>query len=75
MMSGIPKRRTHSYVRHGTTSLLAALDIPKRFVIGKCHERRRATEILDFLKRDRAAPNGLDVNIVMDNYATHKTPE
>lgn len=74
MMPGIPERRTHSYVRHGTTSLFAALDIASGFVIGKCYKRHRATEFLDFLKQiDRAAPDGLDVHIVMDNYATHKT--
>ena len=74
MMPGIPERRTHSYVRHGTTSLFAALDIASGFVIGKCYKRHRATEFLDFLKQiDRAVPDGLDVHIVMDNYATHKT--
>lgn len=74
MMLGIPERRTHSYVRHGTTSLFAALDIASGFVIGKCYKRHRATEFLDFLKQiDRAVPDGLDVHIVMDNYATHKT--
>jgi len=74
MMPGIPERRTHSYVRHGTTSLFAALDIASGFVIGKCYKRHRATEFLDFLKQiDRAVPEGLDVHIVMDNYATHKT--
>lgn len=74
MMPGIPERRTHSYVRHGTTSLFAALDIASGFVIGKCYKRHRATEFLDFLKQiDRTVPDGLDVHIVMDNYATHKT--
>ena len=48
MMPGIPERRTHSYLRHGTTSLLAALDIASGFVIGKCYKRHRATEFLDF---------------------------
>jgi transposase len=74
-MPGIPERRTHSYVRHGTTSLFAALDIASGFVIGKCYKRHRATEFLDFLKQiERAVPDGLDVHIVMDNYAIHKTP-
>lgn len=74
MMPGIPERRTHSYVRHGTTSLFAALDIASGFVIGKCYKRHRAIEFLDFLKQiDRTVPDGLDVHIVMDNYATHKT--
>ena len=59
MMLGIPERRTHSYVRHGTTSLFAALDIPSGFVIGKCYKWHRATEFLDFLKQiNRAVPTG-----------------
>jgi transposase len=75
MMPGMPERRTHSYVRHGTTSLFAALDIATGFVIGKCYKRHRASEFLDFLKQiDANAPDGLDVHIVLDNYATHKTP-
>lgn len=76
MMPGMPERRTHNYVRHGTTSLFAALDIATGFVIGKCYKRHRATEFLDFLKEiDANVPNDLDVHIVMDNYATHKTPK
>ena len=51
MMPGVPERRTHSYVRHGTTSLFAALDVASGFVIGKCYKRHRATEFLDFLKQ------------------------
>jgi transposase len=74
MMPGVPERRTHSYVRHGTTSLFAALDIASGFVIGKCYKRHRATEFLDFLKQiDARVPPDLDIHIVMDNYATHKT--
>ena len=74
MMPGIPERRTHSYVRYGTTSLFAALDIASGFVIGKCYKRHRAAEFLDFFKQiDAQVPDGLDVHIIMDNYATHKT--
>src|SRR5438105_6969473 len=76
MMPGVPERRTHSYVRHGTTSLFAALDIASGFVIGKCYKRHRAAEFLNFLKEiDAQVPEGLDIHIVMDNYATHKTPK
>ena len=76
MMPGIPERRTHSYVRHGTTSLFAALDVASGFVIGKCYKRHRAAEFLNFLKQiDARVPEGLDVHIIMDNYATHKTPK
>lgn len=75
MMPGMPERRTNTYVRHGTTSLFAALDIATGAVIGKCYKRHRATEFLDFLKQiDGNVPGGLDVHIIMDNYATHKTP-
>jgi transposase len=74
MMPAIPERRTHSYVRHGTTSLFAALDTASGFVIGKGYKRHRAAEFLDFLKPiDVGVPEGLDVHIIMDNYATHKT--
>ncbi|WP_439126644.1 IS630 family transposase [Roseovarius nitratireducens] len=73
---GVAERRTHTYVRHGTTSLFAALDIATGAVIGKCYKRHRATEFLDFLKKiDAAVPEGPDVHLVMDNYATHKTPK
>ena len=72
MLPGIPERRTHDYKRHGTTSLFAALDVATGFA-GKCYRRHRA-EFLDFLKEiDRCVPEGLDIHVVMDNYATHKT--
>lgn len=75
MAPGVPERRTHTYIRNGTTSLFAALDIATGTVIGKCYRRHRATEFLDFLKQiDAAMPDGPEVHLVMDNYATHKTP-
>ncbi len=75
MMPGMPERRTHNYGRHGTTSLFAALDVASGFVIGKCYKRHRASEFLDFLKEiDARVPDDLDIHVVMDNYATHKTP-
>jgi putative transposase len=74
MMPGMAERRTHTYVRHGTTSLFAALDVATGFVIGKCYKRHRAQEFLDFLKQiDSRMPEQLDVHLIMDNYATHKT--
>jgi hypothetical protein len=67
MMPGVPERRTHSYVRHGTTSLFAALDVASGFVIGKCYSRHLAAEFLDFLKQvDAQVPRNLDVHIIMD---------
>ena len=72
MAPGVAERRTYTYVRHETTSLFAALDVATGAVVGKCYQRHRATELLDFLKRlDAAMPEGPDVHLVMDNYATH----
>lgn len=75
MRPGQPARRSHDYKRHGTTSLFAALDIATGAVIGKCYGRHRAREFRKFLDEIEAAvPADLDVHLVMDNYATHKTP-
>lgn len=72
---GQVERYTPDYERHGTTSLFAALEIATGRVIGKCYRRHRAKEFLDFLKRiDGEVPPGQDVHVVLDNYATHKTP-
>ena len=72
---GIPERRTHDYMRHGTTTLFAALDIATGEVIGELHRRHRSSEFLQFLRTVEAnVPTGLDVHLVMDNYGTHKTP-
>jgi transposase len=75
MRPGQVARRTHDYTRHGTTSLFAALDVATGRVIGKCYRRHRATEFRRFLDEIEAnVPRDLDVHLVMDNYATHKTP-
>ena len=72
---GIPERRTHDYMRHGTTTLFAALDIATGEVIGQLHRRHRSSEFLSFLRRiEGNVPADLDVHLVMDNYGTHKTP-
>jgi len=72
---GQVERRTPDYVRHGTTSLFAALDIKTGTVIGRCHRRHRAVEFRKFLDTiDAAVPPELDIHLVLDNYATHKTP-
>ena len=69
------ERRAHDYTRHGTTSLFAALDVATGAVIGRCYPRHRATEFRRFLDEiEKAVPSDLDVHLVMDNYATHKTP-
>ena len=75
MRPGQPARRSHDYTRHGTTSLFAALDVATGRVIGKCYGRHRATEFRKFLDEiEDAVPANLDVHLVWDNYATHKTP-
>jgi len=62
-------------MRHGTTTLFAALDIATGEVIGRLHRRHRSQEFLKFLKTiDERVPDDLDVHLVMDNYGTHKTP-
>jgi transposase len=75
MRPGQPARRSHDYKRHGVTSLFAALDIATGHVIGKCFPRHRAAEFRRFLDEIEAnVPGDLDVHLIMDNYATHKTP-
>lgn len=71
---GIPQRRTHDYMRHGTTTLFAALDMASGKVIGELHRRHRAKEFLQFLRTiDTRIPETLQVHLIMDNYGTHKT--
>ena len=64
---------THDYVRHGTATLFAALDIASGTVLTECKARHRHQEFLEFLKRiDHAVPKELDVHLIVDNYAAHK---
>jgi transposase/transcriptional regulator with XRE-family HTH domain len=75
MRPGQPERRTHDYLRHGTTTLFAALDVATGEVLGQCYARHRAREFLRFLRTiDESVPESLDVHLILDNYATHKTP-
>jgi transposase len=74
MMPGMPERRTHDYARNGITSLFAALDMASGKVIGSIHRRHRSVEFRKFLvKLDKQVPAALDVHLLCDNYATHKT--
>jgi len=74
MRPGQAERRSHDYFRHGTTSLFAALDVATGKVIGQCHRRHRSLEFRKFLDRiDEAVPSELEVHVIIDNYATHKT--
>jgi len=68
------ERRTHDYVRHGTTSLFAALDAKTGEVLGECHARHRSVEFRKFLNTiNRSVPQDFDVHLILDNYQTHKT--
>jgi transposase len=75
MRPGQAERRTHDYLRHGTTSLFAALDTKTGKVISQLQRRHRSVEFRKFLDTIEAnVPPELDVHLVMDNYGTHKTP-
>ncbi len=75
MRTGMPEKRTHDYVRHGTTSLFAAFNTADGSVISSLHRRHRTVEFKKFLaKIDAQVPDHLDVHLVCDNYGTHKTP-
>jgi len=79
MQPGLPERRTHDYVRHGTFTLFAALEIATGKVTAACKLRHRHQKFLAFLKQvARAYPDdggGQELHLIMDNYATHKRVE
>ena len=67
---------THDYIRHGTTTLFAALDVANGAIVTQCKQRHRHQEFLAFLRHiDHAVPKTLDVHLIVDNYATHKHPK
>jgi transposase len=73
---GIPARQTHDYVRHGTTTLFAALNVLEGTVIGACLPRHRHLEFLAFLERiERVTPRRRDIHLILDNYGTHTHPK
>ena len=75
MMPAVPERRTHDYVRHGTTDLFAAFNIADGTVISQLRRHHRAAEFKKFLIAiDKTVPAGLGVHLVCDNLATHKAP-
>jgi transposase len=74
MQPGLPERRTHDYRRHGTTTLFAALEIATGRVTGLCLPRHRHQEFLRFLRQIARAYPGVELHLVMDNYAAHKHP-
>ena len=74
-MPGMPERRTHDYVRHGTTTLFAAMNVADGTVITSLHRRHRAIEFKKFLtKINDNVPENLQVHLICDNYGTHKHP-
>jgi transposase len=74
MMPGVPERVTHDYLRAGTTDLFAALEVATGKVITKMSAQHRAAEFKAFLTAiDKQVPTGLDVHLICDNLATHKT--
>src|ERR1700688_2897167 len=74
MQPGQLERGTHDYKRHGTTSLFAALELKTNRVIGQLHRRHRSVEFRKFLDAiESQVPKELDVHLIVDNYATHKT--
>jgi transposase len=75
MQPGLPERRTHDYVLHGTTTLFAALEIATGKITGRCQPRHRHQEFLRFLKQVARAYPDVELHLVMDNYAAHKRIE
>ena len=76
LKKGRAETMTHDYKRNGTTTLFAALDVKTGQVIGECLPKHRAKEFIRFLQIiDRTVAKGLDLHLICDNYATHKTPE
>ena len=75
MLPGVPERQSFDYVRHGTTSLFAALEVATGQVISAIKRRHRHQEFLAFLRTiDRNVPAELDVHVILDNLSAHKTP-
>ena len=73
MKKGRAGTMTHDYKRHGTTTLFAALNVATGELVGECYDRHRNDEFLAFLRKlDRQTPRGLDLHLIVDNYATHK---
>jgi len=79
---GLPMKRgrcgtmTHDYIRHGTTTLFAALNVLEGKIIGHCMSRHRHQEFIRFLNKiNRETPAALQLHLIVDNYATHKHPK
>jgi transposase len=75
LRQGLPEKATHDYVRHGTTTLFAALEIATGKVTDACYDRQGKAEFLDFLKKVARTYPRRELHVVLDNYHTHKHPE
>ena len=75
MWPGLPARMTHDYIRHGTTSLFAALEVASGKVHGRCYRRHTHVEFIDFLKSLAKRYRGRELHLICDNYGTHKHPK
>src|SRR4051794_3863948 len=71
---GLPEKATHDYIRHGTTTLFAALEVATGKVLDACFDRHRHQEVLKFLKQVAAAYPRRQLHVVVDNLATHNHP-
>ncbi|MFF4533428.1 IS630 family transposase [Streptomyces sp. NPDC001407] len=69
------EKRTHDYVRHGTTNLFASLNVGTGEVIGECRPNRNGKNFLAFLKKAVKPHAGKEIHVVLDNLSTHTTPE
>jgi transposase len=74
MWPGLPARMTHDYMRHGTTSLFAALEVASGKVHGRCYRRHRHAEFIAFLESLAKRYPKLELHLICDNYGTHKHP-
>jgi transposase len=72
---GVTEKRTHDYVRHGTTNLFAALTVASGQVYGECHPVRDGAQFLAFLKNAVKPHAGKEIHVILDNLSTHTTPE
>jgi transposase len=72
---GATEKRTHDYIRHGTTNLFAALDVGSGEVYGECRPTRDGAQFLDFLKKAVKPHAGKEIHVILDNLSTHTTPD
>jgi transposase len=72
---GVTEKRTHDYVRHGTTNLFAALDVGSGEVYGECRPTRDGAQFLDFLNKVVKPHAGKEIHVILDNLSTHTTPD